>query len=207
MIPFASFFSATQFRISVQPPKTISGGIGTVVTRILNGLSNAVGMSSGTGFPEVGFFEVEVDREKIVTEHPLENGSIVSDHTVIRPRVITVQAMMHKSQYQDICKAYDNRSIFFNIKARGDLVPNCVFSKISVKYDYENMSHYLVTMIFKENLIAPPLSRSLANNQVLNPSDTSRISIGEVTGRVTEMANHVVTSAVDKAKSVWGSLF
>lgn len=207
MIPFASLFSATQFKITVQPPKSISGGIGTIVTRILNGLANAVGLGSGTGFPDVGFFEVEVDREKLITEHPLENGSVVSDHSVIRPRVVNVQAMMHKNQYQDVCKAYDNRSIFFNIKARGDLIPNCVLSKIGVKYNHENMTHYMVTMVFKENLMAPPLARSLSIDQVLNPSDMSKSVIGEVTGRVTEMANHVVNGSVAKAKSVFGGLF
>ena len=207
MIPFASFFSATQFRITVQPPKSTSGGIGTIVTRILNGLSNAIGMGSGTGFPDVGFFEVSVDREKLVTEHPLENGYVASDHTVIRPRVITVEAMMHKNQYQEVCKAYDNRTILFNIKARGDMVPNCVLAKVSVKYNHENMTHYMVSMVFRENVVAPPPSRKLANGQVLNPSDVSTMSIGEVTGRLTEMADYAVSNTVKKAKSIFGGLF
>lgn len=133
-------------------------------------------------FPNAKFLKAEVNPESRPMEHPVESGSIITDHRIILPTEIELSAVLSSNDYKDVYKQI--ASLFFQgtlltVQCRAGTFTNQLIQAIPHTEDAEQYDAIVISIKLKQVLIAsapatsrvsPGVNANSAEAKVLAPA-------------------------------------
>ena len=151
----------------------------------LGGMTNLASKIDGSGF----IMSADIVEQSKLTEHPLEDGKIVSDNKVKMPTEITVRITLQSTDYKDklnMLKKYkdDNQMLYVETKFGGYM--NMQIVSMPCNLNATNVSRLTFDVRLREVLVLQDMAKQTANENDANTIDT-----GTMTG-ITQNLNSVV---------------
>lgn len=119
-------------------------------------------------------------------EHPVENGTVIMDHSVRLPTEITFQMLLVGDNVRDLYKSlvtmYDKKELL-TIQTRADVYPRMVIESMPHDESAENMAVIPVVLKLKEVIVAETQFQALPPKQVASPRNASTVKRGQQSGR------------------------
>lgn len=120
---------------------------------------------------------VEVNKERMVTRHPVENGSTTSDHVYRTPITVVVTGVMSREYANakgQVASIFANQTSTFSVLADGQTYDDLVCNKVSVSASQETFDASNVTITFTQ-FMKTPVKTGLMNDSEI-PAYNARVN-------------------------------
>lgn len=168
---------------------TIKSTITNVILRVTQYSKNknfAVYCENKEVLTNVAFIDGSVEDSATVMEHPLENGSVISDHVVFNPRKVSLSILLNDDDNESLAEIneYYENSTLLKIKAKGEMFSNMIiFAKpFKLSPSYYNQTSY--SLSFKAVQLAESQYVKMPIDVVRNPENSSTVSLGQISAKV-----------------------
>lgn len=147
-------------------------------------------------FPRARVLKASVKEDSKVMEHPLETGSIITDHRIVLPVEIELYCILQSADYADtykIVKQYFLNGTLLTVQTRSGSYANQLMASLPHTEDAEQYDTLLMTLNFKQVQFATgrfrgtpanPSNSSTQDRGVINPQTPSQTSQGNVTNSI-----------------------
>ena len=117
-------------------------------------------------------------------EHPLENGAVITDHRILNPNVISLQAYIAINDVQTLKELnyYYVSGKALKIRAGNDVINNAYIETKPFELSSASLDKTLYSITFKEGFDIVPVYVGLSNAR--RGSNTSRVNSGQKQGKV-----------------------
>lgn len=133
-------------------------------------------------FPGLKIKSAEENNSASIAQHPTEDGSLLTEHKIIMPRQINIEAYCaDRATYALLKIAFADRKKMYGVRIKEVLVNNCVMSDMRVMRDGKVLSAIPVVITFTE-VIKIAVSATKSKEDVKNQSDSSTSATGQVSG-------------------------
>lgn len=114
-----------------------------------------------------------------VPRHPVEDGSYISDHKIIQPRIVQVEGFcINQDAYNLILQVFSDRRNLFGIQIKEILVENCTFGELIPVRDSKVLNAIPISFTMYEILQAM-VSGQMDASSVKSPRDATTIKRGQ----------------------------
>jgi len=132
----------------------------------------------------VQFIDGDVDDDAKIMDHPLENGSVITDHVVFSPNKAKFSIIIDdedQSSLSEINKYYKD-SIPLTIKAKGEMYSNMIIyaKPFKLSSNYFNKTSY--TLLMRTVQTAETQYVKMTTDQVKDPKHSSTVKSGQLKG-------------------------
>lgn len=147
------------------------------------------------------------DPAKLCT-HPIESGSIITDHKVILPKKCTLTLVM-PAYYQDIVieeiRQLYKDSTFLTIRDVSGDYTNMVITNLPHVTDAKTAERLVFTLDLEQVQVVAPQYVKLNKNQVKNAKNASTIPSGVKQAQQTSILNDIKEFVTEKFKEIMGA--
>ncbi|WP_238759154.1 phage baseplate protein [Klebsiella oxytoca] len=138
-------------------------------------------------FEKMKLLKASVMRESKLMEHPLEDGSTITDHRILLPVEIDLPVLLpagdYQSLYREINKAWIGAELF-TIHTRAGIFKSMAFAAMPHDESSEQLDVIPMVLRFKEVRLVTTQYQALSARKVARPRDQSTVNRGEQTGIV-----------------------
>ncbi len=128
------------------------------------------------------YMSVDVNPTKKVMEHPIEDGSNITDFAIKNPDEIKLDIVLspflYQQTYQDIKALYDNNTLI-TVVTKVDQYSNMIVSAIPYKQDGSIINTIAISIMLKKVNIVSAQYGQLPPRAVKKPSDATTVDGGE----------------------------
>ncbi|MDX6916502.1 hypothetical protein R9X49_15440 [Pectobacterium carotovorum] len=158
-------------------------------------------------FDGITVLKASIIRDAKMMEHPLEDGSTITDHRIILPIEIEIAALIPVAQsnslYTEIRQAFTSTELF-SINTRSGVYPSMAMSAMPHEEDPTNADMIPIVLRFKETILVETQYQALPPRKVKDPKDSSTVNRGEQkAGNKETVLLSGGSAAIDKAKEVF----
>jgi hypothetical protein len=114
-------------------------------------------------------------------EHPVEQGTVVTDHRIINPNEIELSMILPAGEYRPVyqqIKQYFNSAQLLNVQTRTDTYPNMFIIELPHEEDAEMFDTIPLGIKMKQVLIVSTQTQALPPTAVENTNQQSTIDLG-----------------------------
>lgn len=127
-----------------------------------------------------------VSPQSKLMEHPVENGSTISDFAVTLPVELTLDMLLSgddaRNLYKVLVDLFQKKELL-TVQTRAGVYPKMVIQAMPHDENAENMDVLPVTVKMKEVIIAETQFQALPPRQVEKPRNSSTVKRGQQQGR------------------------
>ncbi len=168
---------------------TIKSTITNVILRVAHYTKNknfAIYCENKEVLKKVAFIDGSIDDTATVMEHPLENGSVISDHVVFNPRKATLSVLIDDDDNESLAEVneYYENSTLLKLKAKGEMCPNMIICAKPFKLNSSYYDKTSYSLSFKAVQIAESQYAKIPVDKVQNPENSSTVSLGQISAKV-----------------------
>lgn len=114
-----------------------------------------------------------------VPRHPVEDGSFISDHKIIQPRIVQVEGFcINQNSYNLMVQTFSDRQNLFGIQVKEILVENCTFGEFVPVRDSKVLNAIPVSFTMYE-ILQVAVAGQMDVDSVKEPRDASTVSRGQ----------------------------
>lgn len=127
-------------------------------------------------FSNIKYLTLAVKQDSKLMEHPVETGAVISDHKVIYPLELEIQALVNPNDLQDIYFNLElsyKDSAFFTIQTKADIYENLVLVSLPHSENSKYANFLLVGARFKQVILAKTQTEFSSSNAA-DSSTTNR---------------------------------
>lgn len=156
----------------------------------------------------------QADEPSKLCEHPIESGSVITEHKILEPRRCTVTLAM-PAYFQDVVikelREYHKKSTPLSVHDVADIYNNMIITNIPHTTDAKTADRLVFNIEMKEVFTVSPQYVVLDVKKVQNPKNASTVKKGVKQAKTnTSILQDIKTSSVfndalDKIKSFWGN--
>lgn len=143
---------------------------------------------------------VSVGPEIQYMTHPVENGSVITDHRVVLPVLINMTVILAAGNYRDTYQEIRQAAIesrAFVVQTKSNTFNNMQITAYPSEEDTALFDTVTVNLSFREIQFDNARTQVLSQNQVSNPADSSTTNRGDQSG----------TSVSDSVGSILSGIF
>lgn len=143
--------------------------------KMFSGQDNAV-IFTGEAIYQPNYMKFSTKRGSTLCDHPIEDGSLVTDHKIILPREFTLTVAMPEFGGADIIatlERYFEDSEKIMVECATGIYPNMILTDIPTSITPNNLSRPLYDLSFREILIVGAQMMSAVNFNTSSPEDSN----------------------------------
>lgn len=117
-----------------------------------------------------------------IMDHPIETGSVISDHRIIMPEEIEFSTILPSGDYRSVYQQLEtifNAGTLLNVQTRTSTYKNMVIEEMPHQEDPDLFSTVSLGIRMRQAQIINTLSQALPPQSVKNPVDQSTANIGQ----------------------------
>ena len=133
-------------------------------------------------------------------EHPIETGAVISDHRILNPSVVSLQAYIAIDDVQTLKELnyYYISGVPLKIRAGNDVIKNAYINTKPFEITGGSLDKTLYSISFKEAQEITPVYVGLSNAR--RGSNSSRVNSGQKQG---QKVNSLLRSAIKGGRTRW----
>lgn len=120
-----------------------------------------------------------VPHQADIPRHPVEDGSFISDHKIIQPRVVQIEGFcINQDSYNLMVQTFSDRTNLFGVQVKEILVENCTFGEFVPTRDSKVLNAIPVSFTMYE-ILQVAVAGQMDASSVKAPRDASTIKRGQ----------------------------
>lgn len=133
-------------------------------------------------FATIGLLSLSAKPSNKYAEHPLEDGTIISDHKIVQQQRVNVKAVLNPEDYVDVYKQLkkaDENNTAFTIQTRVDTITNMYLESYPRDESAKVYGTIALTISFIEQNFVAVETEALPKSEVSNPSNSDTSKSGD----------------------------
>lgn len=131
----------------------------------------------------ISYMDADIGISSDIAEHPIEDGSVITDTSIRNPITAKVQISMPTSLYTKIYQQiydYYTKKQKIMLKTKFGMIKNLVISEMPYNINADNVDRVPIMLSLREIIEVSPETeqRDFSNGLVANPSDSNTVDSG-----------------------------